>query len=172
MRLPRGAQPVPAELLLEHIRKCSVTHVLTVPDTVQKSLLALLAQQDVPKLLTVCTEDEAVGINLGLYAGNQNPMLLIQNNGFYACLNAVKSLSLDARVPLLMLIGEFARDVSKPSTENDLRAVRLLAPTLETWGIPYFRLEGPQDAGCVCEAFERAHTERGPVAVIVGAPTC
>ncbi|HLG69906.1 MAG TPA: thiamine pyrophosphate-binding protein [Chloroflexota bacterium] len=167
-----AAQSVPADLLLEQIRKCSITHVLTVPDTVQKSLLAALAHQETPRLLTVCTEDEAVGINLGLYAGNQNPMLIIQNNGFYACLNAVKSLSLDARVPLLMLIGEFARDVSKASSENALRAVHLLVPTLETWGIPYFRLEGPDDAGCLCEAYERAHGDRGPAAVIVGAPTC
>jgi len=32
-------------------------------------------------------------------------MLLIQNNGLYACLNAIKALSLDAQVPLFMLIG-------------------------------------------------------------------
>lgn len=166
------ANSVPAGLLLEQIRRCGITHVLTVPDTVQKSLLALLAEQTQPRLLTVCTEDEAVGINLGLYAGNQNPMLIIQNNGFYACLNSLKALSLDARVPLLMLIGEFARDVSKLSSENALRAVRLLAPTLETWGIPYYRLERPDEAGCVSEAYQRAQAERGPVAVIVGAPTC
>jgi sulfopyruvate decarboxylase subunit alpha len=166
-----GARSIPAQLLLDHIQSCQITHVLTVPDTHQKTLLALLAARDQPRLLTVCTEDEAVGINLGLYAGGQRPMLLIQNNGLYACLNAIKALSLDAQVPLLMLIGEFGRDVSLPSRENKLRAVRLLTPTLDTWGIPHYQLEGPDDAGCLVEAYQRAAAQRGPVAVIVGAPT-
>ena len=167
-----SAQPVPAQLMLDEILACGISHVLTVPDTHQKTLLALLATRAEPHLLTVCTEDEAIGINLGLYAGGQRPMLLIQNNGLYACLNALKALSLDARVPLLMLIGEFARDISLPSSENRLRAVRMLAPTLDTWDVPYYRLEGPGDAGCIGAAYRRAQSERGPAAVIVGAPTC
>jgi len=167
-----SAASVPALLLLEQIHACGITHVLTVPDTHQKTLLALLACGDAPQLLTVCTEDEAVGINLGLYAGGQRPMLLIQNNGLYACLNAIKALSLDARVPLFMLIGEFARDVSKPSSENALRAVRLLAPTLDTWSVPHYQLEAPEDAPCVAQAYRQAQEQHGPTAVIVGAPTC
>ena len=166
-----AAQPVPAQLLLDQIQACGVSHVLTVPDTHQKTLLALLAAQEQPRLLTVCTEDEAVGINLGLYAGGQRPMLLIQNNGLYASLNAIKALSLDARVPLFMLIGEFARDASKASSENALRAVRLLAPTLDTWDIPHYELESVDDAPLVRRAYEQAQQERRPTAVIVGAPT-
>ena len=166
-----GAQSIPAGLLLEQIRACGVTDVLTVPDTHQKSLLALLAVQSEPRLLTVCTEDEAVGINLGLYAGGQRPMLLIQNNGLYACLNAIKALSLDAQVPLFMLIGEFGRDISRRSSENSLRAVRMLAPTLDTWGIPNYRLESPDDVPLLAEAYRQAQEQRCPSAAIVGAPT-
>jgi sulfopyruvate decarboxylase TPP-binding subunit len=167
-----AAQPIPAQLLLDQINTCGVTHVLTVPDTHQKTLLALLAKAHGPRLLTVCTEDEAMGINLGLYAGGQRPMLLIQNNGLYASLNALKALSLDVQVPLFMLIGEFARDASLPSSENRLRAVHRLAPTLDTWGVPHYALEGPGDAGQVAQAYRQAQDRRGPVAAIVGAPTC
>lgn len=167
-----GAQSVPAQVLLDQIQGCGISHVLTVPDTHQKTLLALLAAQRQPELLTVCTEDEAVGINLGLYVGGKRPMLLIQNNGLYACLNAIKALSLDAQAPLFMLIGEFARDVSKPSSENGLRAVRMLAPTLETWGIPHHQLESADDAPVLVSAYREAQERRGPTAVIVGAPTC
>ena len=35
----------------------------------------------------------------------------------------------------------------------------------------YYRLEGPGDAGCIGAAYRRAQSERGPAAVIVGAPT-
>jgi hypothetical protein len=44
--------------LLEQIRAAGATHVITVPDTHQKSLLALLSRSDEPQLITVCTEDE------------------------------------------------------------------------------------------------------------------
>ena len=166
-RLP--AQPVDAAIVLDEIKKAGISHVLTVPDSHQKTLLDLLAAGSEPRLLTVCTEDEAVGMNLGLYAGAQRPMLLIQNNGVYAGLNALKALSLDARVPLLMLVGEFARDATVSSRENGLRAVRMLEPTLETWGIPYFRLDGPEDLPNLAIAHAASIELRGPAALIVGA---
>ncbi|MFI5268605.1 MAG: thiamine pyrophosphate-binding protein [Chloroflexota bacterium] len=118
-----GAQSVPARLLFDQIQACGVSHVLTVPDTHQKTLLALLASEHQPELLTVCTEDEAVGINLGLYAGGKRPMLLIQNNGLYACLNAIKALSLDARVPLFMAQGQ----IGGPDSSYESRAYRMTA---------------------------------------------
>src|SRR5437870_13502086 len=99
-------------------------------------------------------------------------MLLVQNNGLYACPSALEARTLDARVPLLMVIGEFARGISLLSSETRLRAVRMLAPTLDTWDVPYYRLEGPGDTGCIGAAYRRAQSERGPAAVIVGAPTC
>jgi sulfopyruvate decarboxylase TPP-binding subunit len=163
------ARPVEAAVLLDKIRELGISHVLTVPDSHQKTLLDLLAVGGEPRLLTVCTEDEAIGMNLGLYAGGRRPMLVIQNNGVYAGLNAMKALSLDARVPLLMLIGEFARDVSLPSRQNALRAVRMLEPTLETWGIPYFRLDGPEDVPNLELAHAASIQQRGPVGLIVGA---
>ncbi|MGH9847960.1 MAG: hypothetical protein ACREEM_55445, partial [Blastocatellia bacterium] len=75
----RPARAVDAQALLDAMRSAGITHVLTVPDTHQRTLPALLAETDTPKLITVCTEDEAIGINAGLYIGGARPMLLIQN---------------------------------------------------------------------------------------------
>ena len=165
------AQPVPGAAIAEEIRGLGVTHVLTVPDSHQKTVLDALAAGATPRLLTVCTEDEAVGMNMGLYAGGARPMLVIQNNGLYAGLNAIKALSFEARVPLLMMIGEFVRDPAVPSRENRVRAVRMLEPTLETWGILCWRLDGPDDLPHVRQAYQQSLDARGPVAVAVGART-
>ena len=170
-----GAAP-PAERLdprsmLHQIRAAHVSHVVTVPDTHQKSLLDLLADQPRPQLITVCTEDEAIGVNAGLYAGGQRPFVLIQNTGFYACLNTIRGIALDARVPTCMLIGEFFRDVSLRSRDNASRLVRMIEPTLELWAVPYLRLERAEDLHHIPEAYERCHRERGPIALLVGAPT-
>ncbi|MGH9843520.1 MAG: thiamine pyrophosphate-binding protein [Blastocatellia bacterium] len=165
------ARAVDARTLLDAIRSAGITHVLTVPDTHQRTLLALLAETDTPKLITVCTEDEAIGINAGLYIGGARPMLLIQNNGFYACLNTLKAIPLDAQVPTFMLIGEHGRDVTKASRENADLSVRMLEPTLAAWGVPYYRLEGPEDLSNFGRAYRQCQEQSGPVALLVGAAT-
>ena len=45
----------------------------------------------VRRLLYVGTGDKAIGINAGLYIAGHVPMLLIQNNDLYACMNTVRT---------------------------------------------------------------------------------
>jgi sulfopyruvate decarboxylase subunit alpha len=157
--------------MLEVIRSAGITDVITVPDTHQQSLLRLLAYSDDPRLITVCTEDEAMGINLGLYMGGRTPLLLIQNSGFYASLNTLRGLALDARVPTCLLIGEYFRDPALPSRDNPGRLVRMLEPTLEAWDVPIYRLEHDDDITSIPTAIRHAWRERTTVALLVGATT-
>ena len=165
------AESLDPRAILEGIRAASVSHVVTVPDTHQKTLLDLLAASAVPELVTVCTEDEAMGVNLGLFLGGKRPMLLIQNSGFYAAMNTVRGLSLDVRVPACLLIGEYSRDPAIEPAAHASRLVHLLEPTLRTWRIPYHRLDHPGDLRAIPEAMAQAWRERGPVALLVGATT-
>jgi sulfopyruvate decarboxylase TPP-binding subunit len=171
--VPPGAlaRPLAPEAMLAAIRQARVTHMVTVPDTHQRTLLDLLAASPEPELITVCTEDEAMGVNLGLFLGGKRPMLLIQNSGFYAAMNTIRGLSLDARVPACMLIGEFLRDPAVAPAEHATRLVHLLEPTLRTWKIPYYRLDGPDDLAAIPQAMGEAWRDRKPVALLVGAPT-
>src|ERR1051325_956299 len=93
-----AAQAIPADALLQAIKELGITHVLMVPDTHQRSLIAKILADDSLQTIMVCTEDEAGAINAGLYIPGHKPMLMIQNNGFYACLNAIKAIALDAQV--------------------------------------------------------------------------
>ena len=165
------ARSVEAGDLLRAIQDLGITHVITVPDTHQKTLLALLAAADEPRLLTVSTEDEAIAINAGLYIGGQRPMLLIQNNGLLASLNALKAIALDARVPTLLLVGQFHRDVTRTNVDTPVRAVRLVEPTLAAWDVPCYPIEGPEDVPLLAEAYRRAQQDRGPAVALLGAPT-
>src|SRR5688572_16214637 len=103
----RAATPIPATDLLAEIRALGITHVITVPDTHQKTLLDLLLANERPQLVTACTEDEAVAINAGLWIGGARPMLLIQNVGLFACANSIRGIALDSQIPTFMLIGQF-----------------------------------------------------------------
>ncbi|MCU1657838.1 MAG: hypothetical protein JWO57_2494 [Pseudonocardiales bacterium] len=157
--------------MFAHIAAAGVTHVVTVPDTHQRTLLDVLAGAGTPELITVCTEDEALGVNLGLYLGGQRPLLLIQNSGFYAAMNTIRGLALDAKVPTCLLIGEFSRNPEIAPADHVSRLVNLLEPTLETWNIPSYRLDRHADLPTIQQALEQACRDRGPVALLVGAPT-
>ncbi|MEE8518733.1 MAG: thiamine pyrophosphate-binding protein [Dehalococcoidia bacterium] len=165
------ATGVDSDAIIAEVDKLGVTHVICVPDTFQKILIVKWAEMDRPKLVRVCTEDEGVGINAGLYMGGAKPMMCIQNNGIFASINTLKAISLDAKVPTFMLVGQFQRDAMKKIEENKSRAVRMLEPTLEAWGIPYWRIEGPDDIGALKLAYERAQQDLGPSVAIIGAPT-
>ena len=85
--------------------------------------------------------------------------------------NNVKALPMDGRIPTCMLVGYFGRDVTRTARDNQARAVHLIEPTLDTWGIPYFALESPDDLPGIRKAYELSIEREGPTVVLVGAPT-
>jgi sulfopyruvate decarboxylase len=165
------ALSIPASAIVRELQALGITHVINVPDTHQRTVLSELARQSQIRLLTACTEDEAIAINAGLYIGGQWPMLLIQQVGLLAALNNVKGISMDARIPTCMLVGYFGRDVTRSARDNAARAVHLIEPTLDTWGVPYFPLEGPDDLPAIATAYRHSLKHLGPSVILVGAPT-
>ena len=165
------ARPVAAGAIVEVLYELDVSHVINVPDTHQRSVLAALSRQSRIKLLTACTEDEAIAINAGLWIGGQRPVLSIQQVGLLAALNNVKALAMDARIPTCMLVGYFGRDVTRTARENTANAIRLIEPTLDAWQIAYFPIEGPEYLPKLAEAYRYSLEHSGPSVVLIGAPT-
>jgi len=165
------ALPVSAEAIVQELLQLDVTDVINVPDTHQRSLLAALARQSRIRLLTACTEDEAIAINAGLWVGGRRPVLSIQQVGLLAAMNNVKALCMDARIPTCMIVGYFGRDVTRTARDNAARAVHLIEPTLDTWGVAYFPIERPEDLPAVGNAYRHSVEHNGPSVVLIGAPT-
>ncbi|MQF86450.1 MAG: thiamine pyrophosphate-binding protein [SAR202 cluster bacterium] len=157
--------------IVDKLKDLGVDHIVCIPDSYQKTLIARLMEDPGLKFMIACTEDEAIGINAGLYIGGKNPVLVIQNNGIFASINTIKAISLDAKIPTVMFVGQFQRDPMIPIEESKSRAVRMVEPTLETWGVPFFRIETPEDIGNIESAYKLAYETSGPVAIIIGAPT-
>jgi len=165
------ATGVSSEEIVSKLKNLGVDHVICIPDSYQKTLIARLTDDPDISFMIACTEDEAIGINAGLYIGGKNPVLVIQNNGIFASINTIKAIPLDAKIPTLMFVGQFQRDPMLLIEESKSRAVRMVEPTLETWGVPYYRIETPEDIGNIELGYKLAHDTMGPVAIIIGAPT-
>jgi sulfopyruvate decarboxylase TPP-binding subunit len=171
VQAPPVAISVPAGDIVAELRKLGITHVVHVPDTHQRTLLAELARQSDIRLLTACTEDEAIAINAGLWVGGQRPILSIQQVGLLAAMNNLRGIAMEARIPTCMLVGYFGRDLTRSAVENVARSVKLIEPTLETWDVAYFPIEGPQDLSAIGNAYRYSVEHSGPAVVLIGAPT-
>jgi sulfopyruvate decarboxylase subunit alpha len=156
------------------LQQAGVSHFVTVPDFVQLALhQAVERGEGGMALVRTCNEDQAVCVAAGLTVAGKRPLVVIQNQGLYACVNTIRAVALDAQIPTVLLIGQFGRETANfdaPCTRSRRRVVNLLEPLLDTLGVPHWSLESPADLAAVPAAFDAALSRRGAVALIVGRP--
>lgn len=130
-------------------------------------------------VIDACREGEAVAIASGLFLGGTRPLLSMENLGLFECLDTLRALPIDMRIPLVMLIGYTgrpgpgSRDALEQRLGNSAGQVDLAGrwtePMLDTAGIPHEILENVDDVHRVGDALARADERGGPVAVLVEA---
>ncbi|SCU86376.1 Thiamine pyrophosphate enzyme, N-terminal TPP-binding domain-containing protein [Cupriavidus necator] len=165
---------ISASAMIAALRDASVTHFVTVPDFVQLALhQAVERGEGGMSIVRACNEDQAVCTAAGLTIAGARPLIVVQNQGFYACVNSVRAVALDARVPSVFLIGQFGREhdnYGQPATSSRRRVVSLLDPVLDTLGVPFWSLERESDLEAVDAAFQAARAAGGPAALVIGRP--
>ena len=169
MNNSQAPESLDAARTLNAIVEAGITHVVTVPDTFQRTLLDAIEHHTELALIQCCTEDEAICINAGLFMTGWRALLSIQNNGLYACLNALKGVALECDIPTVMLIGQYGQVAGVPSEESHLRQVRMLEPTLRTWEVPFSRLYRNEDLRDFASRYDEAMRHGQTVAFIIGA---
>ena len=165
------AEAIPAETLLESLREAGVQDVIIVPDTHQRTLIALLEDAPDIRLIRATNENEAVAIGAGLIVGGRRPLLQIQHAGLFACVNYLRGIGIDGRFPLVLLIGLLGRDPAKAPREDFSSMVRLAQPLLDALEIPCRLLEHRTDVDALPRAFQEAEERAGPIALLVGVET-
>lgn len=170
MSVPRSPQQAPppwalgvcAGLAAAHLR-----HVVYVPDNPLSHLLTALARDYPHVCQTLATrEEEAVGIAAGLYLGGVRAAVLMQSSGLGNCTNAIASLLVPYRIPVLFVMsmrgdpGEW-----NPAQVPLGHAVR---PILDALGVRHASLAcADEAASTVRAACELAFSERFPAACLL-----
>src|SRR5262245_18855729 len=120
-------------------------HVVYVPDNPLSHVLRHLSESFPDVRTTLATrEEEAFGIAAGLYLGGARPTVLLQSSGLGNSLNALTSLLLPYKIPVLAIIsmrgdgGEW-NDAQVPMG----RAVRSICDAI---GVPHATAETGESA--------------------------
>ncbi|GAA1997087.1 thiamine pyrophosphate-binding protein [Catenulispora subtropica] len=121
-------------------------------------------------LLTIAREDNAVGVAAGAALAGGSPAVLMQNSGLGQSVNALASLVVPYRVPMLLVVS--MRGITPDPTPENEAMGRLTEPVLAQLGIPARRL--PPDPGAadatVAWAAATVRERRRPAALLIPPP--
>jgi sulfopyruvate decarboxylase subunit alpha len=101
-----GPPPVWAQGVCAGLHAAGSRHVIYVPDNPLSHVMRVLAERHPDVGATIATrEEEAFGIAAGLYLGGARPTVMLQSSGLGNSINALTSLLVPYRIPVLIVIS-------------------------------------------------------------------
>jgi sulfopyruvate decarboxylase TPP-binding subunit len=156
-----------AKLIVEELKKLKVTHVIGLPDNGSAAVHDILQDDSDIDVISVCREGEAFAIAAGLYVGGKRPVVLIQCTGFFESGDAIRGTVVNAKIPVVALIGYRGYHKMSQADEWVDTAATFFEPTLKAWNIPYYIMKTDDDIKYISEAFEQAESTSMPNAVLI-----
>lgn len=162
---------IPASGLHRAFRDQGVDAVTTVPDLIQFALHDAMHTDKGVRYVECATENQALTTAMGMYVGGMNPMVMMQNQGLLNCLNTLRSVGLDAQIPLVLSVGAFGREfgnLGQPLADSGRACVNLVEPIMEAMELPFFHLETEADLPKIADAFAAAKAKQRAAIVHLG----
>ena len=159
---------VPASEVHAILREKGVNAVTSVPDFIQFALHDRLKNDPGITYLECAAENQAVTAAMGMYVGGMEPIVMVQNQGLFNCLNSLRSVGMDASIPLVMFVGAFGREfanLGKPLVESSRIMVSRTGPVIEALGLPFHHIETADDLPKIAAALDEARAA-GRAAVV------
>jgi len=154
------------QALYEALRKNEVNFVVTFPCNWTSCLLDLVADDQSIIHIPVTREEEGIGVAAGAFLGGKKPAIIMQSSGIGNSLNALASLNLTYKIPLLILISHRGDEREKIIAQRGMG--QALKKLFEGVGIRYFDLTNVAETDkVIAEAIGSSYTEGKPVAAIL-----
>ncbi len=99
-----GAAVTGPEAIVAALKEAGVDFICVLPDQKLARLHDLLASDPFFTTVTICREEEGVGICTGAFYGGRRAALLMQNGGLFVATNALVSTAIMYEIPMLLLI--------------------------------------------------------------------
>jgi sulfopyruvate decarboxylase alpha subunit len=150
------------------LRRNDIRLFTTVPDYIVTQVLDHLWDDPECRVVTVCREEEGVGVLSGAFMAGKRGAILMQNSGLGNCINTLGSLNVASQIPVVMVIshrgdlGEF--------NPAQVPMGQATPPILDTLGIRYVVPRSIADLEAQGDGLIKlAYTRSLPVAFILPA---
>ena len=167
MTIPESRTPAWAAGVCDGVHAAGSRDVVYVPDNPLSHVLRDVRQRlpDV-RLVLATREEEAFGIAAGLFLGGKRPTVMLQSSGLGNSLNALTSLLIPYRIPVLLVVSMRGDLGEWNAAQVPMgRAVRSILEAIE---IPHVTVESPETTAEVVKvAGLRAFDTRLPAACLL-----
>ena len=150
-----------AQLFIADLKDRGFDFFCGVADSTIASLITELGDE----YISATREDLAVGMASGAAVSGRRPAVLMQNSGLGYCLNALTSLNLIYKIPLLLIVG-YRGYQGKDAPEHRVMGAHCEALLREV-GIPVFVPDSSDLAETACKADEAMRSRGIPAAVLI-----
>ena len=151
-------------LIVEAMKQAGINFVCSLADANLAKLLAAVDAESEFTHVTLCREEEGIGICTGAYIGGRTPAVIMQNGGFLNSCNALTTTALNFNIPVLLLIY-YAGDLGD---EGFATLGSVTEPVLRGLNIRYYVLRKDEDIEPTIKgAATLAVDSRKPVAVLL-----
>jgi len=155
-----------SRLIFEALKACDVKIFSALPETWLVHLIRMADEDPDTVLVRLAKEEEGIGISAGAHLAGVNSALLMQNHGFLASINAIVSLALLYKIPLLMLISYRGHMGEKDAWQT--QGGMATEPILRALNIPIWHLTSATDVERrIRDAQTLALASLHPVAVLL-----
>lgn len=164
---------LPAPSLFGRFLANGMTHAIWAGDPLQQALYDAAAADPATDVLRSASGDAALAAAFGLQMGGCQPVVMMQNRALMNCLDTLRALRFDARIPMLVTATQFGREPENfgcDTVSSATSAVNCVEPGLEAVGIPYEILDRAEDLERVDACFAQARAAACPMVLLLGHP--
>jgi sulfopyruvate decarboxylase subunit alpha len=160
--------PLQGASIIESIKRAGVRTVVALPDIVTcDGLLWPIARDPELTLVQVCKEDEGVSICAALSYCDQRAVLLIQHLGFLDSVNAIRVMSIEYELPVVMILGMQGLEADRTPSQSAKLSVQMVEPICQSMGLDYEILFGESDVDLVEPSINRAYEQSKSIAILI-----
>jgi sulfopyruvate decarboxylase subunit alpha len=149
-------------VLLKHY---GINFASGVPCAVQKEIIANLSTDKEIIHIPATREEEAIGIAAGAYLGGKKPVVYMQNSGLGNSINAIASLLIAYKIPVLLLVTW--RGYPGEDAPQHLPMGRATTQILKALEIPYYILRKQNVEKVVFNSIQYMDKKSLPVAILL-----
>lgn len=99
------ADPSWSKHMADVLRRNGIRLFATVPDYIVAQVLDHLSSDRQCRVVTVCREEEGLGLLSGGFMAGQRGALVMQNSGLGNCVNTLGSLNVASQIPVVLVIS-------------------------------------------------------------------
>lgn len=165
---PTVAHPVGAAIIAG-IKAAGVREIIALPDIVTSDgLLWPISRDPDFRLTRICKEDEGVSICAAMSYNGTRAVLMMQQTGLMDSLNAIRAISVDYELPVVMMVGLQGKEPHLDPEESAAYGVRIIRPVLDAMQLSHSLIQVPEDVDHIPEAIVAAYSTSRPHVFLIG----